>query len=290
MEKKTITILGNCVAERLLLMLQEYPGFSDRYTLKRFRIIPHIGRQYLDKVASLAGQCDIIFTQPLFRYGPCNTDEIRKNLRPGQECIVFSSPHFPAYFPDSCSFGGMKDLVFQKVMEWDSKIIFSCYVRNISVFDVEDIYTSHWLFHKEYIGKQLDTSIDSYLVRENGVDLSTRSYFIKNFMKTRLLHSPRHPVDSFLGVMCDLMVDALGLQRVEQAPDALSFDFNQWPMITRHHDFFSFPEQSYFVISGQRFSIEDIAMAYYKFYKLHPHVVEANRHHVIDLERLEPQS
>lgn len=285
MQRKTLTILGNCVAERLLLMLQEYPGFSDSYALKRFPIIPHIDQRDLAQVAHIARQCDIIFTQPLFRYGPCNTDELRKNLRPEQKLIVFSSPKFPAYFADLCDFHGMTDLATPKVMEWDSKIIFSCYVRGVSIFAVEDIYTSHWLFHREYIEEQLEESIRSYLCREQGVDLSTKSYFTKNFTKTKLLHGPRHPVDAFLTMMRDLMVDALDLKRAEQPPEPLTFSFNQWPVITRHHTYFSFPEQNYFVVSGQRFSIEDIAMAYYNFYKFNPQVVEANRHQVIDLER-----
>lgn len=276
-----ITVLGNCVGERMLLLLQAWPGFSERYTVERFRILPHIDERYFAKVAERARQCDVIFTQPLFRYGPCNTEALRRDLRRGQKLIVFSSPLFPAYFPDVCHLSGMEDLKSPKVLEWDSSIIFSCYAQGVPVSAVADIYTSHWLFQKEHVKNQIYASLENYCLREEGVDLSTLLYCVRQWRATKLFHSPRHPADCLLEVMGQLMGHALGLPQGASMPAELTFSATQWPVITRNHTYFSFPEQAYFVVDGGRRSIEDMAREYYALYAAYPQVVAANRHALV---------
>lgn len=286
MQKKTLTVLGNCVAERLLLMLHTYPGFSDAFDIKRFRIIPHIHQKDLKYVAKVALECDVILSQPLFSYGPCNTSEIRKKLKPHQELIVFSSPDFPAYFPELRYFTNRVQSDIPKPLEWDSQIIFSCYVNKVPLHKVEKIYTSHWFFHKDHMLPLIDKSIESYIAREQGVDLSTLTDFIKHFRQQRLFHSPRHPILPFIENMCTMLVDALGLKRTEAKIDWSRLDFNQHqlPIITRLHNLFTFPEQDYFIIAERRFSIEDMATAFYHYYEHNPRFVVDNLNLLISLE------
>ena len=259
MRKKTVTVLGNCVAERLLLMLRTHPGFLETFDIKRFNIIPYIRKNDLKHVAKIVQEYDIIFSQPLFNYGPCNTSEIRRNLKPHQQLIIFSSPEFPAYFPELHHFNNSVPCTTPKPLEWDSRIIFSCFVNKVPLHEVEAIYTSHWFFHKKNMMQHIDKSIENYLTREQGVDLSTLTYFLQNFRKKRLIHSPRHPTISFLKVMYDMMIDALGLQKIEPQAEWAKLDFNQHqlPIITRCHDLFTFPEQDDFVIVDKRHLVVD---------------------------------
>lgn len=290
MPKKTLTVLGNCVAERLLLMLRSHPGLLEAFDIKRFNIIPYIKKKDLKHVAKLVQEYDIIFSQPLFNYGPCNTSEIRKNLKPHQELIIFSSPEFSAYFPELHHFNNSVPSTTPKPLEWDSRIIFSCFVNKVPLHEVEAIYTSHWFFHKKNMLEHIDKSLENYVKREQGVDLSTLTYFLQNFRKERLIHSPRHPTLSFLKVMYDMMIDALGLPKLEPQMKTqmewakLDFNQHQLPIITRNHDLFAFPEQDDFVIVDKRLSIERMAADYYQFYEHHPRFVVANLHLLVSLE------
>lgn len=82
-----------------------------------------------------------------------------------------------------------------------------------------------------------------------------------------------------------MMVETLGIPKIDTPyePEKYEFNYNQWPVITRQHDLFHFPEQAYFVINGNQLSIETVATAYYNFYYLHPALVEAHKHHAIAL-------
>ncbi len=283
-KRRRVTVLGNCVAERLWHMLARWPGFDAAFEMipaPMIHLVTAPGQW--SPLAKQALGCDIIFTQPLFHFGPCNTAELRGALRGGQRLILFASPDFEAYFPDVIQLTGKENRRFDPVLDWDSAVIFSCFCRGISIFEVEDIYRNHPLFHLEAADRHIASSLETYLRREQGLDLSTKAFVIRNYSRTKLFHSPKHPVDSFLLMMLRDMADALGLDREAPAPIMEGFGFNQWPVITRHHRRFAFPEQDWFALAGRRCRLEDVAMAYYNFYEFHPHVVEANRDKIIPI-------
>ena len=277
-----VCILGNCVAQRIQNMLPSYPGFAERYTIVELPMIHLLATpEEWDRVAQTVLSCDVILTQPLFSYGPCNTESLRAALRAGRRFGVFASANFEAYFPDSFVARGKTGLRFPPPFDWDSLVFFSCYVNGVSIFDVEAIYLNHPLFHEAAMKNCLSETLEKYGEREKGLDIPTFPYALRRYAGEKLFHSPRHPVDDFLRRMLADIAGWLGLE--PDAPDLPvdGFGFNQWAVITRHHSFFRFPEQAYFVVAGNRVSIEDMAMTYYTFYDFHPHVVEANRHRAI---------
>ena len=287
MRRQRVTVLGNCVAERLQCMLARYPGFSEAFTMAPAPPIHTLKKpEQWQAQADAALSCDIIFTQPLFNFGPCNTADLRKVLEreppeTRRRLILFASPNFEAYFPDAIVFNGKENLRLDPILDWDSVIIFSCFCRGVSIFEVEDIYCNHPLFHPAAVDKTIAVALELYLQREKGLDITTKSHVIRSYGQTKLFHSPKHPVDSLLGMMLRDMAANLELNSDTPLPAVDGFGFNQWPVITRHHKRFSFPEQDYYMLAGKKCSIEDVAMAYYSFYEFHPHVVEANRDKII---------
>ena len=281
-EKRRVMVLGNCVAERLQFLLAGYPGFGASCSIVPAPMIHTLtSPEQWDILAEEARACDIIFSQPLFSFGPCNTGELRESLGGEQRLVLFSSPDFEAYFPDAIVLREKTKLRFKPTLDWDSSIIFSCFVRGVSIFDVEDIYLNHSMFQAKATHERTASSLEAYTRREQNLDISTLPFVIRNYSAIKLLHSPRHPIDSFLLMMLRDMAAELGLARDAEAPEVDGFGFNQWPVITRHHNRFSFPEQAYFMLAGKQCSLEDVAMAYYNFYEFHPHVVEANKDKLI---------
>lgn len=278
--RQRVIVLGNCVADRLQHMLGAHPCFEDAYTLTYAPMI-HTQRTaaQTDALAAAAAECDIILTQPLFNYGRCNTVCLRAALHPEQRLYVFSAPNFEAYFPDVLHLEGKGPYASSTPLEWDSKIIFSCFIAGVSILDVEDIYLNHPLFHESAVRAALERTLEIYAVREQGVDIGTKDFMLRNFAAYKLFHTWNHPAEPLLAVMLGRLLRVLGLPRdaacLGLARDG--FGFNQWPVITRHHGMFQFQEQPWFVVAGQKFTIGDIAMAYYNFYEAHPDVVERNR-------------
>lgn len=275
-------VLGNCVAERLQFLLAGYPGFTSEYDIVPVPMIHTLTEEEQWKnLAAEVQTCDSIFSQPLFRFGPCNTENLRKSLDGNQRLVLFSSPDFEAYFPDAIVLKEKTKLRFKPTLDWDSSIIFSCFVRGISIFEVEAIYLNHSLFQAKAMHEKIASALELYSRRDKDLDISTLPFVIRNYSETKLFHSPKHPVDSFLLMMLHGMAAELGLSSTAATPEVDGFGFNQWPVITRHHKRFSFPEQACFMLAGKQCSLEDVAMAYYNFYEFHPHVVEANMDKVI---------
>jgi hypothetical protein len=281
--RQRVMVLGNCVAERLQFMLMAYPGFSEAFAMAPAPPIHTLKKpEQWQALADAALSCDILFTQPLFHFGPCNTAELRKALgqtppEAGGRLLLFASPNFEAYFPDAALFKGKENLRFDPILDWDSTIIFSCFCSGVPIFDVEDLYCNHPLFHPATVEKKIALALDLYLQREKDLDITTKNHIIRGYRQTKLFHSPKHPADSLLGMMLRDMAASLKLNSSAPLSAIDGFGFNQWPVITRHHKRFNFPEQAYFVLAGKKCSLEDVAMAYYNFYEFHPHVVAANR-------------
>ena len=286
-KRQRVIVVGSCVAERLQSMLLRYPGFSEAFVMVPAPPIHTLTKpKQWQALADEALSCDIVFTQPLFNFGPCNTAELRKSLeqdmpKSGKQLILFASPNFEAYFPDAVSLKGKENLRFDPILDWDSSIVFSCFCSGVPVFDAADIYCNHPLFHPASMDQKIAAALESYLQREQDLDVATKNRVIRDYKQAKLFHSPKHPADSLLGVLLRDMAASLGLDAGVPQPSVDGFGFNQWPVITRHHQRFTFPEQDYFILAGETCSLEDVAMAYYNFYEFHPHVVEANRDKII---------
>lgn len=282
-ERKRICVLGNCVAHRLQGMLAANAALTEHYTSVYMPTVHAVGRlpdreMELERLARRALSCDVILSQPLFSFGPCDTAQLRSRLGPGQKLLTFSAPDFGAYFPDVCWLSGKTKLRFSPVHDWDSKIFFACFVKGVSIFEVERLYLTHPMFGQKAILANMAASLERYAKREQGVDIPTGDYVARHYTKRRLFYSDKHPADEVLALLRNRALEALDLPPLpDDAPlEVESFDFNSWPVITRAHRLFRFPGQEYFLVANERRSIEDVAMAYYCFYEFHPHVVEAN--------------
>lgn len=285
--RRRVTVLGNCVAHRLQFLLEAHPAFSERYELVHAPMI-HTLRDPAewDGLARAALACDIIFTQPLFSFGPCNTEALAAALPPERTLLTFSSPLFEAYFPDVIVLDGISDLKFSPILDWDSRIIFSCFVAGMSVFDVPAAYRRHALFRTEAMRRAVADALEACAARDQGVDLGVAAFVARHYAGTRLFESWRHPAPPLLARMLGDLGAALGLpldpNHMALVP-AHGFGFNQWPLLTTPHGLFHFPEQAFFRIGGREVSLEDAAMAYYNFYEFHPHVVERNLDKIVSL-------
>lgn len=285
--RRRVTVLGNCVAHRLQFLLEAHPAFSERYELVHAPMI-HTLRDPAewDGLARTALSCDIILTQPLFHFGPCATAALNSALPPGRTLLTFSSPLFEAYFPDVIVLDGKTDLKFPPILDWDSRIIFSCFVAGVPVFDVPAVYRHHALFRKEAMSRAVAAALKACAARDQGVDLGVAAFMARHYAATRLFESWRHPAPSLLARMLGDLGAALGLPRDKNhlaLVHAHGFGFNQWPLLTASHGLFHFPEQAFFRIGGRNVGLEDAAMAYYNFYEFHPHVVERNRDKILGL-------
>lgn len=272
-----VIVLGNCVAGYVQAMLQKHTGLRERYHL--LLAPPVHGLRSEEEQAALARgalSCQWIITQPLFRFGPCNTEALRAKLGPGQRLLTFSAPNFDAYFPDVLHVSGVPDERFAPPLEWHSRIILQCYLAGMSILDVEACYLHHPLFRRKAMERALEAAWKTYAVRERGVDLGTLERVRRDYACTPLFQTWQHPADELLQHMFELMLDALGLE-VEANDYRPSFGFNQWPIITRHHDLFAFQERGWFRVAEKQLTIEDAAAAYYTYYDFHPAFVAKAR-------------
>lgn len=282
-ERKRICVLGNCVAHRLQNMLAANAALTERYALVYMPMIHERARlpngdRELEHMAQIALSCDIILSQPLFNFGPCNTEQLRDRLSSGQTLLTFSAPDFGGYFPDVCHLSGKTGLRFATVLDWDSRIFFACFVKGVSIFEVQQIYLTHPMFGQKAMLANVAAALEHYAKREQGVDIPTGDYVARHYAARRLFYSDMHPADELLSLLRNRVLEALKLPPLpENAPlEVESFGFNRWPVITRAQRPFYFPGQEYFLLANVRHSIEDVAMSYYSFYDFHPHVVEAN--------------
>lgn len=284
--RRTIMVLGNCVAHRLQSMLAAHPDFASRYALKPAPMI-HTLRDpaQWESLAREARACDLVFTQPLFHFGPCNTAALAAILPP-ERLFVFPSPNFEAYFPDVIILSGKTELQFPPILDWDSRIIFSCFVAGMSIFEVEAVYRNHPLFQARAARRAVAEALEACIRRDQGVNLPLAPFVARHYAATRLFHTWMHPAAPVLTHLLEGLTGALELP-LREAHLAVAqrngFGFNQWPILTSGHGMFHFPEQDFFMVGGRRFSLEDVAMAYYNFYEFHPHVVDCNRDKTLPL-------
>lgn len=276
---RRVMVLGNCVATRLQDMLAAHEALRDLWQVVPAPLIHSLTEgEQTNALAQEALACQCIFTQPLFRYGACNTAALQAALHPGHRCITFSAPNFEAYFPDVLHAPPLEDARFSPPLEWHSRIFFQCWLTGISLFDVETCYLNHPLFRPDATRKALDAAWRTYTVREQGVEIGTLERVRRDFAKEALFHTWNHPADNLVQLLLEGMLEALGVEmEMEMGMELEGFGFNQWPIITRHHGLFRFAERAYFRVGNERISIEDAAAAYYTFYDFHKNFAERMR-------------
>ncbi len=278
---RTLMVLGNCVAERLAGLLAGCEALRGQW---RVYPVPAIQRvpagAASDALAARAAQCDLVFSQPLFSYGACNTENLRPLL--GERLVTFSAPNFEAYFPDVLDVpGGNAENRFPPPLEWHSRVIVQCRAAGLPVEEVTGVYVNHALFRTPAMRRALDRTWEKYARREQGVALGTLDLARREYAREALFHTWNHPGEKILACLFAGMLRVLGLAVTPEAAlreidtGPWSFGFNSWPIITRHHELFAFPGREWFRVGGKRVSIEDAATGYYTYYDFHPHVFEA---------------
>lgn len=294
---RRLIVLGNCVAERLGAWLfgifqRINPALPSalRWEILYPPPVFHLSPEKLDKAARDAENCDLVLSQPLFSYGACNTDCLRAKV--GERLKIFSAPNFAAYFPDVMELRPLAEpQKFDPPMEWHSKIMVGCRRAAMRIEDVETIYLNHPFFFPASMRKRLAQCWQIYAKREAGVDIGTLSETRKYYASEPLFHTFNHPGDRLMRHMLNGMLLATGLSG-ESAAAVLAkilfrekgadsscwsewgFGFNAWPIITRHHSFFSFPGREWFRVSGQKTSIGAMALAWNHYYDAHPAIYD----------------
>ena len=291
-----LVVLGNCVAERLCLLLKGLmdarerclPFLSEAWDVIHVAPVHGMSPEELGHLARLAFECDCVFSQPLFRFGSCNTENLREKL--GSRLHLFSAPNFGAYFPDAMDIRPYPEPVkFAPPLEWHSKVIVQCREAGMDTEEIGNIYPYHRLFKSDQVKAAIDRSLEIYARRDADVEIGSLDFVKNNYMREPLFYTWNHPGDALFRHLLEGMLETLGVDR-SQARQAMEyvpwagnfsegwsswgFGFNAWPIITRRHDLFRFPGREWFKIEGERVSISTAALGWYRFYNEHPAIYE----------------
>lgn len=294
---RRLIVLGNCVAQRLAQLLGT---ILDSYNYKvpvsrQWRLVSAPPVYNLaafstspKELADTARQCDLIFTQPLFNFGPLNTSNL-KDL-PGIKLHTFSAPNFDAYFPDLIHPPSIAEAEQNPPpLEWHSRIFLECKAADVPVEHVEKIYFNHPVFRLHNMSNSLEKAWAVYEQREKNVEIGTLAVCRQFYASEALFFTWKHPGDRIISTLLKGMLARLGLdsQEIEQGLRLISFKespalphiwsdwgfgFNAWPIINRNHKFFNFAGREFFRIAGQEIDILTAAIAWYHYYDENPAV------------------
>lgn len=289
-----LIVLGNCVAERLGLLLEGLlneqerccPGLGAKWRVEQATPVYNLPQAEIGPLARKALECDLVFTQPIFNYGPCNTDALREKL--GPRLRTFSAPNFEAYFPDVMDIRPYPEPEkFPPPMEWHSKIVVQCREAGASPEEVANIYVHHPLFRPASIKNAIERSLEIYARRDQNVEIGSMEFVRDNFAAEPLFYTWNHPADPLLRHLLLGMLRHLGLDG-RRAQDALGyipwgknfpsgwapwgFGFNAWPIITRWHGLFNFPGREWFRVKGEEVPIANAVWSWYRYYDAHPQI------------------
>ena len=312
----TLMLLGNCVAQRLERLVEACAGQA-RSGGGGWRVLratpvyqaatgPEPERA-LAEMAARAESCDLVFSQPLFRYGPCNTEELRARL--GDRLRLFAAPNFEAYFPDVMDLGAPRDpLRVAPPLDWHSRILVLCKAAGTPPEEAQALYMAHPLFRERAVAAALARTWRTYERREQGLDIGTLDVARRWFDREALFYTWNHPAERLMAVLLDGILAHLGMGAQARAaaltgvgwrggaPDSApagapgeaagadeaggvipewSFGFNSWPIITRHHRLFAFPGRERFRVAGTEVDVATMALAWYNWYDLHPRTYAA---------------
>lgn len=296
---RRLIFLGNCVAERLASLLAGLLNspWAQRYGLPRdIQVVPcspvywhKNDPKKLGEMGRIIEKCELVFSQPLFRFASLNTEELSHKL--GERLHIFSAPNFEAYFPDVMDIRPYKEKEkFPHPLEWHSSIIAMCKGAGVRVQDVENIYLNHPLFAPVSIKEKIGESLIKYAKRETGVEIGSFEFVKNNFSKFPLFHTFNHPADPLLKHLLEGVLERLGVSH-EKGNEALrhipwqddagkgkwskwGFGFNSWPIITRNHKYFDFKGREEFRVAGKEVDIMSFAIASYHYYDEHPKIFE----------------
>ena len=280
-----VIVLGNCVAERLALLLARVCGvLGAEWRVVQARPVFQIKeRTEVDALAARALKCHLVFSQPLFSFGPCNTAELGPRVREaGNRYVTFSAPNFEAYFPDVLSVPFADDRqAFLPPLEWHSRIIAQCFASGMPEEEAARVYPVHPLFREKAVAAAIEQSLARYEKREQGVDIGSLELVRQHYAAEPLFHTWNHPAERLLLHLLDGMLETMGMTAAQRQQGLAvvtdpaqvgdwGFGFNRWPIITRHHRLFAFDGRELFRVAGQDTSIEDTITAYYNYYRFHP--------------------
>ncbi len=152
---RALMVLGNCVAERLAGLLAGHEALRGKWHVLPAPVIQRVrAGEESDALAARAARCDLVFSQPLFSYGACNTASLRPVL--GERLVTFSAPNFEAYFPDVLTVpGGGAEERFPPPLEWHSRVIVQCRAAGVPLEEVSGVYLNHTLFRAPAVRRAL---------------------------------------------------------------------------------------------------------------------------------------
>lgn len=293
---RKVIVLGNCLAERLAwllkLILAERNKEKNPESQWELVEVPPVynlplSTFTLEKVAELALQCDVVFTQPLFNFGVLNTSELQK--RPPLRLHTFSAPNFDAYFPDVIHPGKCEGKEkFPPPLEWHSRIFLEFKAANINPVELERFYFAHPLFRAKNMSRLLEQSWSVYERREKGIEIGTLN-IVRHFYASEILfYTWKHPADRIIKHILSEMLFRLdfSMSEVERMlayapfqekvnhPEIWSdwgFGFNAWPVINRSK-LFNFPGREFYRIQGKQLDILTAALLWFHYYDQHPDI------------------
>lgn len=291
-------MVGNCLAARIALLLEpiltrrnKEKSLEHQWQLVKVPPVYNlpIGTFTLETATELVHQCDVIFTQPLFKFGTLNTGELQKRrLR----VHTFSAPNFDAYFPDIIHPGKFEATEkFAPPLEWHSRIFLEFKAAKGNMSDLEAFYLSHPLFHEKNLNRALDKSWAAYERREKNVEIGTLDTVRRYYNSEILFYTWKHPADriirhilseillrlDFSRSEVDKTLSLMPFQESSAHPETWSywgFGFNAWPVIARHTRLYNFPGREFFRIHGRQLDILTAGLLWSQYYEEHPGIFE----------------
>lgn len=217
----TLMLLGNCVAQRLERLVEAcVPGMERGGAGRGWRVLRAVpvhqaawGPSPDEALAALAAQargCDRVFSQPLFHFGPCNTEELRAGL--GDRLRLFAAPNFEAYFPDVLDIGAPREPArCAPPLDWHSRVIVQCRAAGIPPEEAGAVYPAHPLFREKAVAAALERTWRTYERREQGLDIGTLDVARRWYRREPLFHTWNHPAERLLAVLLDGILAQLGM-------------------------------------------------------------------------------
>lgn len=233
----TLMLLGNCVAQRLegLLMASAGPRVSGGAPSGAVEVAGHgwrvlratpvhqaaTGPDPEGALAALAAQaeaCDLVFSQPLFNYGPCNTVELAPRL--GDRLRLMAAPNFEAYFPDVLAIGPPAEPErVARPFDWHSRILVLCKAAGTPPEEAAALYLAHPLFRERAVADALGRTWATYARREQGLHVGTLEVARQWYAREPLFYTWNHPAERLMAVMLDGILKELGMGEAARAAE-----------------------------------------------------------------------